>query len=230
MSLVVDLGKATDWISAIADFVMACVAIIGIIFAGKWKIDATKDKVIDRGIKILSIHLPEINNIYCPPMQITVIKSWLESLTKKNITEYSKIHSMKPIAIDYNHFIQRQDDIYANFTSDLEHIKILSWDVNKEYKAAINEIQTLMQSIKTDEFVLFSYISIILSYWNLGISDATEKKAYIGVVWNLSNDQKVHNALDLTNKIMQKKKELSVAVKTLSDKKLDVFSFIKQVK
>ncbi|HBV4973604.1 TPA: hypothetical protein MDZ92_005416, partial [Klebsiella pneumoniae] len=39
--------KLSDSISALANAIMALAAILGLVFARKWKRDATKDKVID---------------------------------------------------------------------------------------------------------------------------------------------------------------------------------------
>ncbi|HII3202827.1 TPA: hypothetical protein ACY3IM_005052, partial [Enterobacter kobei] len=52
--------KYSDSISAIANTIMAIAAILGLVFARKWKRDATKDKVIDKCIKILSVYLFEV--------------------------------------------------------------------------------------------------------------------------------------------------------------------------
>ncbi|HAS1148278.1 TPA: hypothetical protein I3783_003531 [Enterobacter cloacae] len=45
--------KYSDSISAFANTIMAIAAVIGLVFARKWKRDATKDKVIDRCAQIL---------------------------------------------------------------------------------------------------------------------------------------------------------------------------------
>ncbi|WP_124045217.1 hypothetical protein [Klebsiella pneumoniae] len=85
----------SDSISALANVVMAFAAILGLVFAKKWKRDATKDKVIDRSIQILSVHLLDINKYFVPALHINVFQFWFTSFMDKVPTTYKFVRSMK---------------------------------------------------------------------------------------------------------------------------------------
>lgn len=87
--------KFTDSISAIANSIMAVAAILGLIFARQWKREATKDKVIDRCIKILSVNFFDIKNHYVSTLYINVIGVWFKSFVTNKSTSFDDVVKMK---------------------------------------------------------------------------------------------------------------------------------------
>jgi hypothetical protein len=87
--------KYSDSISAIANTIMAIAAIMGLVFAKKWKRDATKDKVIDKCIKILSVYLFDIKRHFVATPYMSIFKTWFGSLVQKDTVSYRDIIQIK---------------------------------------------------------------------------------------------------------------------------------------
>lgn len=219
----------SDAISAIANTIMAIAAIFGLVFAKKWKRDATKDKVIEKCIKILSVYLFDSRRYFVSALYMNVFKFWFESFSKKGITSYKDVVQMKKMAFNYFEAIKKESVIYTGFSSDLEYLKLLSWEVKREHKDVITKIKQSMNDIISKEHELLALINIVFGMWNLNVYDDDESKGHTELSFNISHDPRVEYALILIPEIIRLKEDLNPSIQELLDKELNVFSFVEQV-
>ena len=225
----VKTDKLSDSISALANVVMAFAAIMGLVFAKRWKRDATKDKVIDRCVKILSVHLLDIKKNFVPALHISVFNVWFSSFVKKDVTTYKDVRSMKKMASNYVGLIKKESEIYTEFVSELEYLKILSWDVKKEHIEEVDKIRTYMRGIIAKDQELLALINIVFGMWNLNVYNDDESKAFTELPFNLSRDPRVEMALKLIPEMTRERENLQALIEDMLSKQLNVFSFIEQV-
>lgn len=224
----VKTDKLSDSISALANVVMAFAAIMGLIFAKRWKRDATKDKVIDRCVKILSVHLLDVKKIFVPAMHIKIIEVWFHFFTVNDTATYKDVVSLKKIASTYVGLIKRESELYTEFVSELEYLKLLSWDVKKEHSEEIDKIRTNMKNIITKDQELLTLINIVFGMWNLNVYDSDETKGHTELTFNISRDPRVEMALKLIPEITRERENLQTLIEGMLSKQLNVFSFIEQ--
>lgn len=225
----VKTDKLSDSISALANVVMAFAAIMGLVFAKRWKRDATKDKVIDRCEKILSVHLLDIKKNFVPALHISVFNVWFSSFVKKDVTTYKDVRSMKKMASNYVGLIKKESEIYTEFVSELEYLKILSWDVKKEHIEEVDKIRMYMRGIIAKDQELITLINIVFGMWNLNVYNDDESKAFTELPFNLSRDPRVEMALKLIPEMTRERENLQALIEDMLSKQLNVFSFIEQV-
>ncbi|CAM7153010.1 hypothetical protein SOP92_05250 [Enterobacter ludwigii] len=225
----VKTDKLSDSISALANVVMAFAAIMGLVFAKRWKRDATKDKVIDRCVKILSVHLLDIKKNFVPALHISVFNVWFSSFVKKDVTTYKDVRSMKKMASNYVGLIKKESEIYTEFVSELEYLKILSWDVKKEHIEEVDKIRMYMRGIIAKDQELITLINIVFGMWNLNVYNDDESKAFTELPFNLSRDPRVEMALKLIPEMTRERENLQALIEDMLSKQLNVFSFIEQV-
>lgn len=225
----VKTDKLSDSISALANVVMAFAAIMGLVFAKRWKRDATKDKVIDRCVKILSVHLLDIKKNFVPALHISVFNVWFSSFVKKDVTTYKDVRSMKKMASNYVGLIKKESEIYTEFVSELEYLKILSWDVKKEHIEEVDKIRMYMRGIIAKDQELITLINIVFGMWNLNVYNDDESKAFTELPFNLSRDPRVEMALKLIPEMTREREDLQALIEDMLSKQLNVFSFIEQV-
>lgn len=225
----VKTDKLSDSISALANVVMAFAAIMGLVFAKRWKRDATKDKVIDRCEKILSVHLLDIKKNFVPALHISVFNVWFSSFVKKDVTTYKDVRSMKKMASNYVGLIKKESEIYTEFVSELEYLKILSWDVKKEHIEEVDKIRMYMRGIIAKDQELITLINIVFGMWNLDVYNDDESKAFTELPFNLSRDPRVEMALKLIPEMTRERENLQALIEDMLSKQLNVFSFIEQV-
>ncbi|HDR2458788.1 TPA: hypothetical protein QCI17_002712 [Enterobacter ludwigii] len=225
----VKTDKLSDSISALANVVMAFAAIMGLVFAKRWKRDATKDKVIDRCEKILSVHLLDIKKNFVPALDISVFNVWFSSFVKKDVTTYKDVRSMKKMASNYVGLIKKESEIYTEFVSELEYLKILSWDVKKEHIEEVDKIRMYMRGIIAKDQELITLINIVFGMWNLNVYNDDESKAFTELPFNLSRDPRVEMALKLIPEMTRERENLQALIEDMLSKQLNVFSFIEQV-
>jgi len=225
----VKTDKLSDSISALANVVMAFAAIMGLVFAKRWKRDATKDKVIDRCVKILSVHLLDIKKNFVPALHISVFNVWFSSFVKKDVTTYKDVRSMKKMASNYVGLIKKESEIYTEFVSELEYLKILSWDVKKEHIEEVDKIRMYMRGIIAKDQELITLINIVFGMWNLNVYNDDESKAFTELPFNLSRDPRVEMALKLIPEMTRERENLQALIEDILSKQLNVFSFIEQV-
>lgn len=221
--------KYSDSISAIANTIMAIAAILGLVFARKWKRDATKDKVIDKCIKILSVYLFEVRLNFVPAMHMGVFKIWFESFTNKEISTYKDVIQIKKMVSNYVRFIKKENEIYTEFASDLEYLKLLSWDVKENHKPLVEEIEKLMKLIIAKEHELLTFIDVIFGMWNLSVYNDDESKGHTALTFNISKNPIVEAGFKLIPEIIRLKEDLNNCLEELLGKNLNVFTFIEQV-
>ncbi|MDA4746724.1 hypothetical protein [Enterobacter hormaechei] len=224
----VKTDKLSDSISALANVVMAFAAIMGLVFAKRWKRDATKDKVIDRCVKILSVHLLDIRKDFVPALHVSVFNVWFSSFVEKEVTTYKDVRSMKKMASNYVGLIKKESEIYTEFVSELEYLKLLSWDVKKEHIEEIDKIRTHMKNIVTKDQELLTLINIVFGMWNLNVYENDESKAHTELTFNISKDPRVEMALKLIPEITRERENLQTLIEGMLSKQLNVFSFIEQ--
>ncbi|WP_317473730.1 hypothetical protein [Cronobacter sakazakii] len=224
----VKTDKLSDSISALANVVMAFAAIMGLVFAKRWKRDATKDKVIDRCVKILSVHLLDIRKDFVPALHVSVFNVWFSSFVEKEVTTYKDVRSMKKMASNYVGLIKKESEIYTEFVSELEYLKLLSWDVKKEHSEQIDKIRTHMKNIVTKDQELLTLINIVFGMWNLNVYENDESKAHTELTFNISKDPRVEMALKLIPEITRERENLQTLIEGMLSKQLNVFSFIEQ--
>lgn len=225
----VKTDKVSDSISALANVVMAFAAILGLVFAKKWKRDATKDKVIERSIQILSVHLLDINKYYVPALHINVFQFWFSSFVEKVPTTYKFVRSMKKMATNYLGSIEKESEVYTKFVSEIEYIKLLSWDIKKEHREVVDAIQLAMKNIIAKDQELLALINTIFSMWNISVYNSDESKAYTELPLNLSNSPIVQMAISLIPDMVREREDLHKLLEDMLSKQLNVFSFVEQV-
>ncbi len=225
----VKTDKVSDSISALANVVMAFAAILGLVFAKKWKRDATKDKVIDRSIQILSVHLLDINKYFVPALHINVFQFWFTSFMDKVPTTYKFVRSMKKMASNYLGFIEKESEVYTKFVSEIEYLKLLSWDIKKEHREVVDEIQIAMKNIIAKDQELLALINSIFGMWNISVYNDDESKAYTELQHNLSNNPIVQMCINLIPVMIREREDLQKLLEDMLSKQLNVFTFIEQV-
>lgn len=221
--------KYSDSISALANAIMAIAAIMGLVFARKWKRDATKDKVIDKCIKILSVYLFDARKYFVSTMNMSVFKFWFESFTKKEITTYKDVSQMKKMALNYVDSLKKEREIYTELTSDLEYFKLLSWDVKEEHKDLVDKIKKSMNDILNKELELITFIDVIFGMWNMSAYRDDENKGHKDLTFNISKNPIIASALQLIPEIVRLKEDMDKLIEELLNKELNVFSFIEQI-
>ncbi|EOJ6000892.1 hypothetical protein ACM36D_001762 [Cronobacter sakazakii] len=221
--------KYSDSISALANTIMAIAAIMGLVFARKWKRDATKDKVIDKCIKILSVYLFDARKYFVSTLNMSVFNFWFESLTKKEITTYKDVSQMKKMALNYIDSLKKEREIYTELTSDLEYFKLLSWDVKEEHKDLVNKIKKNMNDILNKELELITFIDVIFGMWNMSAYRDDEDKGHKDLTFNISKNPIIASALQLIPDIVRLKEDMDKLIEELLNKELNVFSFIEQI-
>ncbi|MGM8753653.1 hypothetical protein ACS6JK_09045 [Enterobacter chuandaensis] len=221
--------KYSDSISALANTIMAIAAIMGLVFARKWKRDATKDKVIDKCIKILSVYLFDTRKYFVSTLNMSVFKFWFESFTKKEITTYKDVSQMKKMALNYVDSLKKEREIYTELTSDLEYFKLLSWDVKEEHKDLVDKIKKSMNDILNKELELITFIDVIFGMWNMSAYRDDEGKGHKDLTFNISKNPIVASALQLIPDIVRLKEDMNKLIEELLNKELNVFSFIEQI-
>ncbi len=222
----VKTDKLSDSISALANVVMAFAAIMGLVFAKRWKRDATKDKVIDRCVKILSVHLLDIKKNFVPALHISVFNVWFSSFVKKDVTTYKDVRSMKKMASNYVGLIKKESEIYTEFVSELEYLKILSWDVKKEHIEEVDKIRMYMRGIIAKDQELITLINIVFGMWNLNVYNDDESKAFTELPFNLSRDPRVEMALKLIPEMTRERENLQALIEDMLSKQLNVFHLL----
>ncbi|HED6270126.1 TPA: hypothetical protein R5X29_001206 [Enterobacter sichuanensis] len=225
----VKTDKVSDSISALANVVMAFAAILGLVFAKKWKRDATKDKVIERSIQILSVHLLDINKYFVPVLHINVFQFWFSSFVEKVPTTYKFVRSMKKMATNYLGSIEKESEVYTKFVSEIEYIKLLSWDIKKEHREVVDAIQLAMKNIIAKDQELLALINTIFGMWNISVYNSDESKAYTELPLNLSNSPIVQMAISLIPDMVREREDLHKLLEDMLSKQLNVFSFVEQV-
>lgn len=223
------VDKYSDSVSAFANTIMAVAAVIGLVFARKWKRDATKDKVIDRCVKILSVYLLDIKKIFVPALHIKVNEVWFNSFKVKDATTYKDVVFMKKMASNYVGLIKRESELYTELVSDLEYLKLLSWCVKKEHQEAIDKIKNSMKVIIAKDQELLALTNIVFGMWNLNVYDDDTSKGHTDFVFNISKDHRIDMALELIPKMIREREDLNSLIESLLSKQLNVFSFIEQV-
>ncbi|MCK6993314.1 hypothetical protein [Enterobacter asburiae] len=221
--------KYSDSISALANTIMAIAAIMGLVFARKWKRDATKDKVIEKCIKILSVYLFDARKYFVSTLHMSVFKFWFESFTKKEITTYKDVSQMKKMALNYVDSLKKEREIYTELTSDLEYFKLLSWDVKEEHKDSVDKIKKGMNDILNKELELITFIDVIFGMWNMSAYRDDEGKEHKDLTFNISKNPIIDSALQLIPDIVRLKEDMNKSIEELLNKKLNVFSFIEQI-
>ncbi|MCK7131750.1 hypothetical protein [Enterobacter bugandensis] len=225
----VKTDKLSDSISALANVVMAFAAIMGLVFAKKWKRDATKDKVIDRCVKILSVHLLDIREAFVPAVHVKVSEAWFTSFTKKDAIKYKDVFSLKKIASSYVAIIKRESELYTELVSDLEYLKLLSWYVKEEHNEVIEKIKTSMKDIVAKDQELLALINIVFGMWGINVYDDDTSKGHTDFVYNISKDSRVESAVQLIPQMIREREDLNTLIESLLSKQLNVFSFIEQI-
>ncbi|HFR0303801.1 TPA: hypothetical protein ACHTY3_004725 [Klebsiella pneumoniae] len=225
----VKTDKLSDSISALANVVMAFAAIMGLVFAKKWKRDATKDKVIDRCVKILSVHLLDIRKAFVPAVHVKVSEAWFTSFTKKDAIKYKDVVSLKKIASSYVAIIKRESELYTELVSDLEYLKLLSWYVKEEHNEVIEKIKTSMKDIVAKDQELLALINIVFGMWGINVYDDDTSKGHTDFVYNISKDSRVKSAVQLIPQMIREREDFNTLIESLLSKQLNVFSFIEQI-
>lgn len=221
--------KYSDSISALANTIMAIAAIMGLVFAKKWKRDATKDKVIDKCIKILSVYLFDIKRHFVATPYISIFKTWFGSLVQKDSVSYRDIIQIKKIVSSYFESMKQENKVFTEFTSDLEYFKLLSWDVKEEHKDIVSKIKNVMRDIISKENELLTFIDVVFGMWNLSVYNDDDSKGSKELSFNISNSPVIGSALQLIPEITRLKEDLNVLIEDLLKKELNVFSFIEQI-
>ncbi|MCK7245059.1 hypothetical protein [Enterobacter asburiae] len=221
--------KYSDSISALANAIMAIAAIMGLVFARKWKRDATKDKVIEKCIKILSVYLFEVRRYYVTALYMNVYKFWLESLIKKQVISFEDVFGMKKTVSKYVDHIKKENKTYTELVSDLEYLRLLSWGVKEEHKGLVDKLKNTMGDILEKEYELLAYIDVILGMWNLSAYNDDENKGHKALTFNCSQSPSFSSPLKLIPEITKLKEDLNKLIDELLNKELNVFSFIEQI-
>lgn len=50
------------------------------------------------------------------------------------------------MASNYLGFIEKESEVYTKFVSEIEYLKLLSWDIKKEHREVVDEIQIAMKT------------------------------------------------------------------------------------
>ena len=221
--------KYSDSISAFANTIMAIAAVIGLVFARKWKRDATKDKVIDRCVQILSVHLLDVNKYFVPTLHINVFKFCFSSFVDKAPTSYKFVRSMRKMACNIAGLIEKESEVYTKFASEIQYLQLLSWDIKKEHKTEIDAIKTAMKNIIEKDQELLAIINSVFGLWNISVYNDDESKAYTELQHNLSNNPIVQMGINLIPVLIREREDLQKLLEDMLSKQLNVFTFIEQV-
>lgn len=221
--------KYSDSISAFANTVMAMAAVIGLVFARKWKRDATKDKVIDKCVQILSTHLLDVNKYFVPALHIKVFEFCFSSFVDNVPTTYKFVRTMRKMAANLVGLIEKESEVYTKFASEIEYLKLLSWDIKMEHKEEIAKVKSAMKGIIAKDQELLAIINTIFGLWNISVYHNDESKAYTELEHNLSKSPIVKMGIDLIPVIIREREDLHKVLEGILSKKLNVFSFIEQI-
>lgn len=215
--------KYSDSISALANAIMAMVAIMGLVFARKWKRDATKDKVIDKCVNMMTVVIPDIKRIYVPTVYVKIAETLLSNIKKSKSTDYKLARELRNSLKSYNAIMGKGSDALNLLSADLKYVKTLSWKVSKSVEQDLDNYRNILSSITTKEFELLTYVIGISSYWNLYIFDSDDSKAYDNLTWDLSNDDFVDKSLKLCSDIIRLKEDLNNLIEHMNIEEMSIF-------
>ncbi|WP_162994672.1 hypothetical protein [Klebsiella quasipneumoniae] len=144
-------------------------------------------------------------------------------------TTYKFVRSMKKMATNYLGSIEKESEVYTKFVSEIEYIKLLSWDIKKEHRDVVDAIQLAMKNIIAKDQELLALINTIFSMWNISVYNSDESKAYTELPLNLSNSPIVQMAISLIPDMVREREDLHKLLEDMLNKQLNVFSFVEQV-
>ncbi|EII8498009.1 hypothetical protein IGF77_004637 [Escherichia coli] len=93
-----DPGSYSDWVSSIANIVMAIIAWNGYLIAKNWKVDATKELAIQHSLKIISTCIPNVQKKICIAVFEVSIRSWLVKVKETQVTTFDDIKFIQSFA------------------------------------------------------------------------------------------------------------------------------------
>ncbi|HBX3830246.1 TPA: hypothetical protein MHZ80_28725, partial [Klebsiella pneumoniae subsp. pneumoniae] len=154
---------------------------------------------------------------------------WFTSFMDKVPTTYKFVRSMKKMASNYLGFIEKESEVYTKFVSEIEYLKLLSWDIKKEHREVVDEIQIAMKNIIAKDQELLALINSIFGMWNISVYNDDESKAYTELQHNLSNNPIVQMGINLIPVMIREREDLQKLLEDMLSKQLNVFTFIEQV-
>lgn len=215
--------KLSDSISALANAIMALAAILGLVFARKWKRDATKDKVIDKCVSIMTNIIPDIKRIYVPTVYVKITQTFLNNIKSRKSTDFKLARELCNSLKSYNVIMGKGSESLNLLSADLKYVKTLSWLVRKNIEPDLDNYKKILSSITSKEFELLTYVIVIVSYWNLYVVDGDDSKAYDSLTWDMSNNDFVDKSLMLCSEIIQLKEDLNTLIERMKIEEMSIF-------
>lgn len=215
--------KFSDGVSALANTIMALAAILGLVFARKWKHDATKDKVIDKCIEIMTVVMPDIKKTYVPSDNIKKTHAILTRFKENKLTNSKDAHEFRNSFRYYYDSMKRGVNILNLYRTDLKFIKTLSWKINKKLEDDLSNYKKILESIRNKEDQLLTFTVVLLTYWGLSPFDGEICKEFESSEYNFSNNDFVDDCLKLCDEIINLKEELSKLVQKIDFEEMSIF-------
>jgi len=215
--------KWSDSISAIANTVMALAAIMGLVFARKWKRDATKDKVIERCVNIMTNVIPDIKRIFVPTIHVKMSEVFLKNIKERKSTDFKLARELRNSLKSYNVIMGKGSELLNLFNADLKYVKALSWKVNESIAQDLDNYRKILSSIISKQFELLTYVIVIVSYWNLNVVDGDDSKAYDNLSWDMSNNDFIDKSLMLCSEIIRLKEDLNTLIERMTIEEMSIF-------
>ncbi|MEH3607249.1 hypothetical protein POW08_06145 [Enterobacter kobei] len=219
----VKTDKWSDAISAIANTVMAFAAIMGLVFARKWKRDATKDKVIEKCVNIMTSVIPDIKRVFVPTIHVKISEVFLKNIKERKSTDFKLARELRNSLKSYNVIMGKGSESINLFNADLKYVKALSWKVNESIAQDLDNYRKILSSIISKQFELLTYVTVIVSYWNLYVVDGDDSKAYDNLSWDMSNNDYVDKSLILCSEIIRLKEDLNTLIERMAIEEMSIF-------
>lgn len=217
-----DPGSYSDWVSSIANIVMAIIAWNGYLIAKNWKVDATKELAIQHSLKIISTCIPNVQKKICIAVFEVSIRSWLVKVKETQVTTFDDIKFIQSFANYLQREVSTTSSCYTELRTEYGNLIYLSWKVKDNRKESFITLLDTVKDISAKQFELVTYLTIIFGYWGCTISDIETKK-YELLTWNLSTNEHVANALQLSIEIIRLKEDLTKQLQTLNSTELSIF-------
>lgn len=215
--------KLSDSVSALANAIMAMAAIIGLVFARKWKRDATKDKVIDKCVHIMTVIIPDIKRLYVPTLHVKMAQTFLIKMKENQSTDFKHARELRNTLRSYNILMVQCSESLSLFKADLKYVKTLSWKVNEKINPDLTTYSNFLSTIASKQFELITYIIVIVNYWGLSMTDGDDSEADDNLTKNLSDDEFVDMCLKLCAEIIRLKEDLNKLILRINIETLSVF-------
>lgn len=219
------MSTVTDWISAIANGVIAIITMFGYFLARNWKREATKEIMVENGIKILVEIMPNIKWGSSNTLHIMLIKNCLDRMEKMESVNYRDINELYFTAKSYKGSHRANSKVYLSFLMELKKLHHLAWNINKDKETNWNLIKDCIKKDFSDELELITTIEIVLWYWGLKLDDDNFKKLEEGDGSSAFLKDNIHfkNAIDITLRVIRNKENIAEQFKKLDIENITIF-------